>query len=275
MQTLEAIITQVWHEIEAEPLSPNLSQGPFKDAVLEAIDLLDLGKARVLEKKGEGWHLNAWLKQAILLYFRVSQNHLKEGILPAFDKVPLKFEGWSADQFQAAGVRIVPGAVIRKGAYLSSEVIVMPSFINIGAYVDRGTMIDSYATVGSCAQIGQRCHISSGVVIGGVLEPVQSRPVIVEDNCFIGAQSTVVEGVHVEQGAVIGMGVSLGASTALIDRETGETFYGRVPAYSVVVPGTLPARVGKGGVHMACAVIVKKVTPETRQKTAINELLRV
>jgi 2,3,4,5-tetrahydropyridine-2,6-dicarboxylate N-succinyltransferase (EC 2.3.1.117) len=271
MNTLEAIITQAWEEQTA--LTPQ-SKGPFRDAIQEAIELLGSGKYRIAEKQGAHWHVNVWLKQAVLLYFRLHANMVLEGQGRAFDKVPLKFDGWDEDTFKAAGFRVVPGAVVRTGSYLAPQVIIMPSFVNIGAYVDAGTMIDSYATVGSCAQIGKNCHISSSAVIGGVLEPLQGTPVIIEDQCFIGAQAAVVEGALIEEGAVIAMGTTIGISTPVIDRETGETFYGRVPPYSVVVPGTLPAKDTKIAVNTGCAVIVKRVTPETRAKTAINELLR-
>ena len=271
MNTLEAIITQAWEERTF--LTPE-SKGPFRDAIQEAIELLDSGRYRIAEKKADSWHVHVWLKQAVLLYFRLYANRVLEGQAKAFDKVPLKFEEWDEESFKIAGFRVVPGAFVRAGSYLAPQVIIMPSFVNIGAYIDEGTMIDSYATVGSCAQIGKKCHISSGAVIGGVLEPLQSAPVIIEDNCFIGAHAAVVEGAIIEEGAVIAMGTSIGLSTPIIDRETGEIIYGRVPSYSVVVPGTLPAKNAKVAVNTSCAVIVKRVTPATRAKTAINDLLR-
>ncbi len=232
------------------------------------------GKARVAEPGAAGWTVHQWLKQAVLLSFRLNPNVTMEGV---FDKVPLKFEGWDQDRFTAAGFRAVPGAVVRRSAYIAPGVVLMPSFVNVGAYVAEGTMIDTWSTVGSCAQIGKNCHISGGVGIGGVLEPLQANPVVIEDNCFIGARSEVAEGVIVETGAVLSMGVFLGASTKIIDRESGEVFIGRVPAYSVVVPGTLPGKPltdGTPGPNLACAVIVKRVDAQTRSKTSINELLR-
>jgi len=228
----------------------------------------------VAEPLPDGWRVNTWLKQAVLLSFRLSDNRLMQGTAGAavFDKVAPKFAGWDMENFAQAGFRAVPGAIVRHSAYIAPGVVLMPCFINVGAHVGQGTMIDTWSTVGSCAQIGARCHISGGVGIGGVLEPLQAAPVIVEDDCFIGARSEVAEGVIVERGSVISMGVFLGASTKIIDRATGEILYGRVPAYSVVVPGTLPAK--SGGPSLACAVIVKRVDARTREKTAINELLR-
>ncbi|CAO5678626.1 MAG: 2,3,4,5-tetrahydropyridine-2,6-dicarboxylate N-succinyltransferase [Holosporales bacterium] len=229
--------------------------------------LLDEGKIRVCEKKGE-WVVHEWVKASILSYFKsVTAQKIGDG----FDKIALKTATWEHDDFLKAGFRLVPGSVVRKGAYIAPSVIVMPSFINVGAYIDEGTMIDSLVTVGSCAQIGKKVHISSNVVIGGVLEPVQAKPVIIEDHCFIGAGSSVLEGMVIETGAVIGAGVSLSATTKILDRETGEIFYGRIPAHSVVVPGSYPST---GGCHLACAVIVKKVDEKTRSKTTINDLLR-
>jgi 2,3,4,5-tetrahydropyridine-2-carboxylate N-succinyltransferase len=249
------------------------------EPVAQALMALDTGRLRVAEPGPEGWVLHAWLKQAVLLSFRLSDNTLMPGAggSPVFDKVPTKFAGWDAAGFAAAGFRAVPGAVVRRSAYVAPGVVLMPCFINVGAYVGQGTMIDTWSTVGSCAQIGARCHISGGVGIGGVLEPLQAGPVIIEDDCFIGARSEVAEGVVVERGSVISMGVFLGASTRIIDRATGEVFYGRVPAYSVVVPGTLPGKPlpdGTPGPGLACAVIVKRVDAQTRSKTGINELLR-
>ena len=249
--------------------------------VEEALGLLDSGKARVAEPDGEGgWKVNQWLKKAVLLSFRLADNAPMEygsAGAPAFDKVPLKFTGWSEDDFKAAGIRVVPGAVVRRSAHIAKGVVLMPSFTNLGAYVGEGTMVDTWATVGSCAQIGKNVHISGGVGIGGVLEPLQAGPVIIEDNCFIGARSEVAEGVRVGEGAVLSMGVYLGASTKIVNRATGEVHVGYVPPYSVVVPGTLPGKPlpdGTPGPSLYCAVIVKTVDAQTRSKTGINELLR-
>ncbi|MBH0114277.1 2,3,4,5-tetrahydropyridine-2,6-dicarboxylate N-succinyltransferase [Novosphingobium sp. YJ-S2-02] len=249
--------------------------------VEEALGLLDSGKARVAEPDGEGgWKVNQWLKKAVLLSFRLNDNAPMEygsAGAPAFDKVPLKFTGWSEDDFKAAGIRVVPGAVVRRSAHIAKGVVLMPSFTNLGAYVGEGTMVDTWATVGSCAQIGKNVHISGGVGIGGVLEPLQAGPVIIEDNCFIGARSEVAEGVRVGEGAVLSMGVYLGASTKIVNRATGEVHVGYVPPYSVVVPGTLPGKPlpdGTPGPSLYCAVIVKTVDAQTRSKTGINELLR-
>ena len=248
--------------------------GEVRDAVEEALRLLDAGEARVAEKGAGGWTVNQWLKKAVLLSFRLNDNILMPGPGGSFwfDKVPSKFSGWGDDAFRAAGFRAVPGAIVRRGSFIGRNAVLMPSFVNIGAWVGEGTMVDTWATVGSCAQIGRNVHISGGTGIGGVLEPLQAGPVITEDNCFIGARSEVAEGVVVEEGAVISMGVFLGASTKIVDRATGEVMYGRVPAYSVVVPGTLPGK--DGGPSLACAVIVKRVDAQTRSKTGINELLR-
>ena len=261
-------------------VSPS-TKGPVRDAVETALDLLDRGKARVAERGGNGaWTVNQWLKKAVLLSFRLSDNGPMAGAPNGstwWDKVPTKFEGWDADRFRQAGFRAVPGAIVRRSAFIARNVVLMPSFVNLGAYVDEATMIDTWSTVGSCAQIGKRVHISGGVGIGGVLEPLQAEPVIVEDDCFIGARSEVAEGVIVRKGAVLAMGVFLGASTKIVDRDTGETFVGEVPEYAVVVPGNLPARPlknGQPGPSTACAVIVKRVDERTRAKTSINELLR-
>ena len=254
------------------------TQGPDRDAVDQALALLDSGAARVAEPDGAGgWTVNQWLKQAVLMSFRLNDSHLMDTAAGAYDKVPLKFEGWDEDRFNAAGFRAVPGAVVRRSAHIAPGVILMPSFVNVGAYVDSGTMVDTWATVGSCAQIGKNCHISGGAGIGGVLEPLQAGPVVIEDECFIGARSEVAEGVIVERGSVLSMGVYIGMSTKIIDRATGEVMYGRVPAYSVVVPGALPGRSlpdGSPGPSLYCAVIVKRVDEKTRSKTSINELLR-
>ena len=228
---------------------------------------LESGSIRVCEKLDE-WTVHEWVKQAILLFFKLTQAHK---IANGFDKIPLKTEGWNAERFKSAGFRMVPGSIIRKGNYIAPSVIVMPSFINIGAYIDTGTMIDSLATIGSCAQIGKHVHISSNVMIGGVLEPIQAYPVIIEDHCFIGAGACISEGVIIETGSVIATGVNLSASTKIVDRETGNIIYGKVPAYSVVVPGSYPT---SSGCMLSCAVIIKKVDEKTRQKTAINDLLR-
>jgi 2,3,4,5-tetrahydropyridine-2-carboxylate N-succinyltransferase len=265
---LADIIERAW-ENRAEI---NLATGgDIREAVESALDGLDAGLVRVAEKKNGQWVVNQWLKKAILLSFRLNDNALIDGGPGAiwWDKVPSKFAGWDEARFRAAGLRAVPGAFVRHAAYLAPGVIVMPSFVNIGAYVGKATMIDSWATIGSACQIGENCHISANVVIGGVLEPVQAGPVIVEDNCFVGAGSAVTEGVIVETGSVIAMGTSIGASTPIIDRKTGETIYGRVPPYSVVVPGT-----SGGNPALYCAVIVKRVDAKTRSKTSINELLR-
>ncbi len=247
----------------------------------QALDLLDSGQARVAEPDGNGgWKVNQWLKKAVLLSFRLNDNGLMEygaAGAPAFDKVPLKFEGWDDARFREAGVRVVPGAVVRRSAFIARGVVLMPSFVNLGAHVGEGTMVDTWATVGSCAQIGKNVHISGGAGIGGVLEPLQAGPVIIEDNCFIGARSEVAEGVVVGTGAVLSMGVFIGASTKIVDRATGEVHIGKVPPYSVVVPGALPGKPlpdGTPGPSLYCAVIVKTVDAQTRSKTGINELLR-
>jgi len=259
-------------------LKPGQDDGTCS-AVRSALALLDGGKARVAEKINGSWIVHDWLKKAILLSFRLNENRPMGGAVPGpwWDKVEPKFSDWTADHFQAAGFRVVPGAVVRHSAYIGPGVILMPCFINAGAYVDEGTMIDTWATVGSCAQIGKNCHISGGAGIGGVLEPLQARPVIIEDNCFIGARSEVAEGVIVGEGAVLSMGVFIGQSTKIVDRITGEVNYGRIPPYSVVVPGSIPGKPlgdGSPGPSLSCAVIVKRVDGQTRAKTSINELLR-
>jgi 2,3,4,5-tetrahydropyridine-2-carboxylate N-succinyltransferase len=255
------------------------TRGPDRDAVDEALALLEEGAVRVAEPGAAGWHVNQWLKKAVLLSFRLYDAAPMPGAggAPVFDKVPMKFEGWGDNRFAEAGFRAVPGAVVRRSAFIGRNVVLMPSFVNVGAYVGEGTMIDTWTTVGSCAQVGRNCHISGGVGLGGVLEPLQANPVVIEDDCFIGARSEVAEGFLVERGAVISMGVFLGASTKVIDRATGEVIYGRVPSYSVVVPGTLPGKPlpdGTPGPSLACAVIVKRVDARTREKTSVNELLR-
>lgn len=260
-------------------ISPSTG-GAVRDAVEEALALLDSGQARVAEKAGDGWQVNQWLKKAVLLSFRLTDMSLVPGGPGGsswWDKVPSKFEAWDEGRFRSAGFRAVPNCVVRRGAYIAPGVVLMPSFVNLGAYVAEGTMVDTWATVGSCAQIGRNVHLSGGVGIGGVLEPLQANPTIIEDNCFIGARSEVVEGVIVGEGSVLSMGVFISASTKIIDRETGEVFQGRVPPYSVVVPGALPGKAlpdGSPGPSLACAVIVKRVDARTREKTSINELLR-
>jgi 2,3,4,5-tetrahydropyridine-2,6-dicarboxylate N-succinyltransferase len=254
-------------------LSPRTASRALREAVASTIGLLDRGALRVAEPHQGGWRVNQWLKKAVLLSFRISDNEvMPAGPLNFYDKVPLKFDGWSAADFAAAGVRVAPPATVRRGAYVAANVVLMPSYVNVGAYVDSGTMVDTWATVGSCAQIGKNVHLSGGVGIGGVLEPLQGSPTIIEDDCFIGARSEIVEGVVVEAGAVISMGVFIGQSTRIYDRERDEILYGRVPAGAVVVPGTLPAANGKYG--LACAVIVKRVDAQTRAKTSLNDLLR-
>ena len=277
MTDLQTIIETAWDDRANISLTTG---GRLREAVAEALNLLDSGKARVAEKRSDGWHVNQWLKKAVLLSFRLNDNAVIEGGAagaPAFDKVPSKFEGWGENRFRDAGFRVVPGAVARRGAHIAKGVVLMPSFVNIGAYVDEGTMVDTWATVGSCAQIGKNVHISGGAGIGGVLEPLQAGPVIIEDGAFIGARSEVAEGVIVGQGAVLSMGVFLGASTKIVDRATGEVHIGRVPPYAVVVPGSLPGKPlpdGTPGASLYCAVIVKTVDAQTRSKTGINELLR-
>jgi 2,3,4,5-tetrahydropyridine-2-carboxylate N-succinyltransferase len=272
---LQARIEALWGR--RDTLNAQTS-GSDRTAVEDALALLDSGGARVAEPDGQGgWKVNQWLKQAVLISFRLSDSAPMATAAGAYDKVPLKFEGWDDTRFKSAGFRAVPGAVVRRSAYIAPNVILMPSFVNLGAYVDSGTMVDTWATVGSCAQIGKNVHLSGGVGIGGVLEPLQANPVVIEDDCFIGARSEVVEGVIVERGSVLSMGVFIGMSTKIIDRATGEVFYGRVPAYSVVVPGALPGKKlpdGSPGPSLYCAVIVKRVDEKTRAKTSINELLR-
>jgi 2,3,4,5-tetrahydropyridine-2-carboxylate N-succinyltransferase len=273
---LQAAIEAAW--ARRGELSP-ATTGVEREAVEAALALLDSGAARVAAPGEGGWVVHQWLKQAVLLSFRLQANAPMGGAggAPVFDKVGMKFAGWSAERFAESGIRAVPGAVVRHSAYIAPGAVLMPCFVNVGARVGEGTMIDTWSTVGSCAQVGRNCHISGGVGLGGVLEPLQANPVVIEDDCFVGARSEVAEGVIVEQGAVLAMGVFLGASTKIIDRATGEVFYGRVPAYSVVVPGALPGRPlpdGAPGPSLACAVIVKRVDAQTRGKTSINELLR-
>ncbi|MGV6810362.1 MAG: 2,3,4,5-tetrahydropyridine-2,6-dicarboxylate N-succinyltransferase [bacterium] len=271
MADIQTIIEDAF--VHRAEITPRTVETHVRDAVNEAIDLLDSGKARVAEPTDQGWQVNEWLKKAVLLSFRINDNtFMKGGFTNYYDKVDAKYADMSSQDFREAGVRIVPPATARKGSYLASGVIMMPSYVNIGAYVDSGTMVDTWATVGSCAQIGKNVHLSGGVGIGGVLEPLQASPTIIEDNCFIGARSEVVEGVIVERGSVISMGVYIGQSTRIYDRETGEIMYGRVPAGSVVVSGNLPSKDGKYSLY--CAVIVKKVDEKTLSKVGINELLR-
>jgi 2,3,4,5-tetrahydropyridine-2-carboxylate N-succinyltransferase len=275
MTDLQARIEALWDR--RDQLSPTTS-GADRASVEEALEMLDSGKARVAEPDGNGgWKVNQWLKQAVLMSFRLADSAPMEISTGAYDKVPLKFEGWGENRFREAGFRVVPGAVVRRSAYIARTGVLMPSFVNLGARVEENTMVDTWATVGSCAQIGKNVHLSGGVGIGGVLEPLQANPVVIEDDCFIGARSEVVEGVIVERGSVLSMGVFISATTKIIDRTTGEIFMGRVPSYSVVVPGSLPGKPlpdGSPGPSLYCAVIVKRVDAQTRAKTAINELLR-
>jgi len=279
---LSAVIDEAWQQ--AAQISP-ATKGPVRDAVAEALAELDNGKLRVAEKINGQWQTHQWLKKAVLLSFRLNDMALVQGPLAIaraistfwYDKVPSKFLGWDKEKFATSGFRAVPGCIVRHSAYIAPNVVLMPSFVNVGAHVGEGTMVDTWATVGSCAQVGTHCHLSGGVGLGGVLEPLQANPTIIEDNCFIGARSEIAEGVIVEEGAVISMGVFISASTKIIDRASGEVFQGRVPAYSVVVPGSLPGKSlpnGQPGPSLACAVIVKRVDAKTREKTSVNELLR-
>jgi 2,3,4,5-tetrahydropyridine-2-carboxylate N-succinyltransferase len=257
-----------------DTLSPT-SEGAPREAVEAALDGLDSGRLRVAEKSDGAWHVHQWVKKAVLLSFRLNDMTMIEGGPGGahwWDKVPSKFADWGDNRFRDAGFRAVPGAIVRRSAYVAKGAVLMPCFVNLGAYIDEGTMVDTWATIGSCAQIGKNCHISGGAGIGGVLEPLQAGPVIIEDNCFIGARSEVAEGVIVGEGSVLSMGVFLGASTKIVDRSSGNVMYGQVPPYSVVVPGALPS--ASGGPMLACAVIVKRVDEKTRSKTSINELLR-
>ncbi|WP_425493257.1 2,3,4,5-tetrahydropyridine-2,6-dicarboxylate N-succinyltransferase [Microvirga zambiensis] len=277
MSNLAQTIDAAWED--RANVTPSTT-GAVREAVEEAMSLLDAGKARVAEKTGTEWQVHQWLKKAVLLSFRLNDMGIIKGgpgNAVWWDKVPSKFDNWSEIEFKAAGFRAVPNCTVRRGAYIAPNVILMPSFVNLGAYVDEGTMVDTWATVGSCAQIGKNVHLSGGVGIGGVLEPLQANPTIIEDNCFIGARSEVVEGVVVGEGSVLSMGVFISASTKIVDRNTGEVFVGRVPPYSVVVPGSLPGKPlpdGTPGPSLYCAVIVKRVDAQTRAKTGINELLR-
>ncbi len=277
LSQLQSIIDAAWENRDAVDLN---TTGETRDAVDESLKLMDAGEVRVAEKSGDEWQVNQWLKKAVLLSFRLNDMSVIEGgpgTSTWWDKVPSKFEGWSENTFRAAGFRAVPNCTVRHSAYIAPGVVLMPSFVNLGAYVDSGTMVDTWVTVGSCAQIGKDCHLSGGVGIGGVLEPLQAGPVIIEDNCFIGARSEVVEGVVIGEGSVLSMGVYIGQSTKIVDRETGEVHYGKVPPYSVVVSGTMPGKPlpdGTPGPNLYCAVIVKKVDEKTRSKTSINDLLR-
>jgi len=280
---LQPIIDQAWEDRAS--ITPN-TRGETAEAILETLRLLDDGALRVASQGENGdWQVHQWVKKAVLLWFRLSPNVVMPGgptdphagASVWYDKVRPKFAGWDEETFKRAGFRAVPGAVVRYSAFIAPDVVLMPSFVNVGAHVGSGTMVDTWATVGSCAQIGRNVHLSGGVGIGGVLEPLQADPVVIEDDCFIGARSEVVEGVRVERGAVLSMGVFLSATTRIVDRNTGEIFYGRVPAYSVVVPGAMPGRAlpdGSPGPSLACAVIVKRVDAQTRSKTSINDLLR-
>jgi 2,3,4,5-tetrahydropyridine-2-carboxylate N-succinyltransferase len=268
---LRSVVERAFEERQTIGVS---TRGEAREAVETALELLDTGKVRVAEKQNGGWVVNQWLKMAVLLSFRLNDMHVMPGFGAAgwWDKVPLKFDGWGENRFRDAGFRAVPGSIVRRSAYIAPGVVLMPSFVNLGAYVDEGTMVDTWATVGSCAQIGKRCHISGGAGIGGVLEPLQAGPVVIEDDCFIGARAEVAEGVVVRQGSVLSMGVYLGGSTRIVDRATGKVSYGEVPPYSVVVSGSMPGT--SGGPALYCAVIVKQVDEKTRSKTSINELLR-
>ena len=270
--SLRSTIEQLWEERDT---LTSATKGAAREAVEAALEALDAGQLRVASPGGPGWTVHEWLKKAVLLSFRLNDSAAMEG--GAWDKVPLKTAGWGANRFREAGFRAVPGSVVRRSAYIAPGVVLMPSFVNVGAYVGAETMVDTWATVGSCAQIGSKCHISGGAGIGGVLEPLQAAPVVIEDECFIGARSEVAEGVIVGRGSVLSMGVFLGASTKIVDRATGEVFVGKVPPYSVVVPGNLPGRPladGTPGPSLYCAVIVKRVDAQTRSKTSINDLLR-
>ncbi len=274
---MQAAIDRAWEDRAS--IGPD-TRGEAREAIEAALDALDCGAARVAEKTDDGWHVHQWCKKAVLLSFRLADSAPVTGGpdgAPWFDKVPSKFEGWDAARFAEAGFRAVPNCAVRRSAYIAPGAVLMPCFVNVGARVGENTMIDTWSTVGSCAQVGANCHISGGVGLGGVLEPLQAEPVIVEDNCFIGARSEVVEGVIVGEGAVLAMGTFISATTKIVDRNTGETHTGRVPPYAVVVPGSLPGRVlpdGSPGPNLSCAVIVKTVDAQTRAKTAINELLR-
>ncbi|MBQ4861003.1 2,3,4,5-tetrahydropyridine-2,6-dicarboxylate N-succinyltransferase [Pseudoalteromonas sp. MMG013] len=271
MSDLKSIIEQAWEQRDG--ISPSQVSEEVYNAIIQSLGLLDSGAARVAEKISGEWVVHQWLKKAVLLSFRIRDNQpMNDGVNQFYDKVPLKFSDYTPEQFRQGGMRVVPNAVARQGSFVGKNVVLMPSYVNIGAYVDEGTMVDTWATVGSCAQIGKNVHLSGGVGIGGVLEPLQANPTIIEDNCFIGARSEIVEGVIVEEGAVISMGVYISQSTRIYDRETGEVHYGRVPAGAVVVPGSLPSKDGSHSLY--AAIIVKKVDQQTREKVGINALLR-
>ncbi|MGJ8610168.1 MAG: 2,3,4,5-tetrahydropyridine-2,6-dicarboxylate N-succinyltransferase [Octadecabacter sp.] len=269
---LETAIESAW---DARDTITTSTQGEVREAIEDTMNALDSGKLRVAERRENGdWHVNQWAKKAVLLSFRLNDMEMIEGSNGGsswWDKVPSKWQGWGDNEWKAAGFRAVPGSIVRRSAFIAPNVVLMPSFVNLGAYVDEGTMVDGWATVGSCAQIGKNVHLSGGVGIGGVLEPMQAGPTIIEDNCFIGARSEVVEGCIIREGSVLGMGVFIGQSTKIVNRETGEVFYGEVPPYSVVVAGSMPS---KNGINLYCAVIVKTVDEKTRSKTGINDLLR-
>ena len=272
LKSFEKIINEAWKN--KSQVNPKSNKKLLK-TINQTIELLDSGKIRVAEKKNNSWMTNQWVKKAILLSFRVNEMKTSKGPYSTwFDKVEGKTQKWDKKKLIKAGFRSVPNGVVRKGAFIAKNVILMPSFVNLGAYVDEGTMIDTWASVGSCAQVGKNCHISGGAGIGGVLEPLQANPVIIEDNCFVGARAEIAEGVIVEKGSVLSMGVYIGASTKIVDRATGEIIYGKVPAYSVVVPGTMPSKTNPDGPSLYCVVIVKKVDEKTRSKTSINDLLR-
>ena len=271
LATLEPVIEAAWEARDGVTLT---TRGEVRDAVDATLEVLDKGTLRVAEKRGSDWHVNQWAKKAVLLSFRLNDMSVipgGNGQATWWDKVPSKFDGWGESHWRAAGFRAVPGSIVRRSAFIGKNVVLMPSFVNVGAYVGEGSMVDGWATVGSCAQIGAHVHLSGGVGIGGVLEPMQAGPTIIEDDCFIGARSEVVEGCIIRQGSVLGMGVFIGKSTKIVDRDTGAVTFGEVPPYSVVVAGSMPS---KGGINLYCAVIVKKVDAQTRSKTGINELLR-
>ena len=272
LNNIEKIINNSWEQRDKITTESDLE---ILDAIKQTIKLVDSGKIRVAEKKGSEWVVHQWIKKAILLSFKTNEMQTLAGPYATWwDKVKGKTAGWGREEYKKANFRMVPNGVVRHGAFIAKNVVLMPSFVNVGAYVDEGTMIDTWASVGSCAQVGKNCHVSGGAGIGGVLEPLQAGPVIIEDNCFIGARSEIAEGVIVEEGAVISMGVYIGASTKIVDRETGKITYGKVPAYSVVVPGSMPNKKNPDGPSLYCAVIVKKVDEKTRSKTSINDLLR-
>jgi len=271
-KSFENIINEAWNNKNQVNSKSNKK---IINAIGKTIDLLDSGKIRVAEKKNNQWHVNQWIKKAILLSFRVNKMKASKGPYSTwYDKIDGKTQGWNEKKIAAAGFRYVPNGVIRKGAFVAKNVVLMPSFLNVGAYVDEGSMIDTWASVGSCAQVGKNCHISGGAGIGGVLEPMQANPTIIEDNCFVGARAEIAEGVIVGKGSVLSMGVYIGASTRIVDRTSGEIHYGKVPEYSVVVPGTMPSKNNPEGPALYCVVIVKKVDEKTRSKTSINDLLR-